>query len=217
MKLYIAGPMTGYQDHNLPAFAAAAVELAEHNHEPINPGRHGADPTYTWADYLRRDLVDLVGADGVAVLPGWESSRGASLEVRTALALEMPVRTISGWTGTGWDRRVITAAPEPPTANEVGAWLRHNFGPDRSVRDQVLVVAEEVGELCRAIVKREQGIRGTREEWDAAVRKEAADIGIALLAVAHTEGFDLPTEMADVWAEVSRRDWAADPQTGRSA
>jgi hypothetical protein len=36
-------------------------------------------------------------ADGIALLPGWERSRGANLERHVALALELPVETIDTW------------------------------------------------------------------------------------------------------------------------
>lgn len=97
MKLYVAGPMTGLPEYNLPAFATAAAELGALNYEAVNPGRHGADPAFTWADYMRRGLVDLVGCDGVALLPGWERSRGAALEVHVANALGMYVRPLEEW------------------------------------------------------------------------------------------------------------------------
>lgn len=96
-----------------------------------------------------------------------------------------------------------------PTTAEVGAWLVATFGPERSVVEQALVVAEETGELCRAVVKRAQKVRGTDEEWSYAIRGEAADVVITLLSLAHTEGFDLETEVARRWREVSSRNAVA--------
>src|SRR5689334_17986035 len=83
-RLYVAGPMSGLSAHNLPAFAEATQRLEERGYDPVNPGRHGVTPGYTWADYLRRGLTELLGCDGVATLPGWSASRGASLEVHVA-------------------------------------------------------------------------------------------------------------------------------------
>lgn len=207
-KLYLAGPMTGYAGHNFPAFRDAERNLIAAGHVVLSPAAnpYGQAP---WADYLRRDLRMVLDADAVAVLPGWETSRGARLEVRTAQALGMDVRTVAAWL-SGGAGGPVPVIPEMPTSNEVGEWITHNFGPSE-VRDQVLVVAEEVGELCRALVKREQGIRGSHAEWSAALRKEASDVVIALLAVAYIEGFDLPAEVERVWREVSSRDFVANP------
>ena len=104
----------------------------------------------------------------------------------------------------------VDMLPEP-NGTVVGEWLAHNFGPERDVNEQALVLTEEVGELARALVKRSQGIRGTWSEWSREVRKEAADVYIALLAIAATEGFSLRDESALRWAEVSARDFRADP------
>ena len=99
--------------------------------------------------------------------------------------------------------------PQCPTQAEVTAWLTDNFGPDRSVEQQVLVLAEEVGELARAVVKRAQGIRGTHAEWTAQLHAEAADVLITLLAIAGTEGFDLTETAARKWAVITGRDATA--------
>jgi hypothetical protein len=89
VKVYISGPMTGYPEFNYPAFRAAEARLSSLGHEPLNPARHPEQAS--WADYLRLDLVDVLAADAVAVLPGWECSRGARLEVHVAHALGMTV------------------------------------------------------------------------------------------------------------------------------
>jgi NTP pyrophosphatase (non-canonical NTP hydrolase) len=96
-----------------------------------------------------------------------------------------------------------------PTQPEVAAWLTDNFGPHRCVEQQALVLAEEVGEVCRAIVKRAQGIRGSRAEWTERLHAELADVAITLLAVAATEGFDLHAATARKWADVTSRDASA--------
>lgn len=97
MKLYLAGPMTGYDDYNFPAFHNAAAGLRASGHEVVSPAEmdEGIPPeeheALDWSDYLRRDLELLVGCEGVAVLPGWQDSKGASLEVHVANALGMPI------------------------------------------------------------------------------------------------------------------------------
>lgn len=97
MKLYIAGPMTGLPEYNLPAFATAAVELDALGYQAVNPGRRDVIDGYTWHDYLRDGLHMLLDCDGVALLDGWENSRGAQLEVHVARSLTMPIRPLHGW------------------------------------------------------------------------------------------------------------------------
>lgn len=96
-RIYVCGPMSNLPANNLPAFAEATQQLEERGYAPVNPGRHGVTPGYTWADYLRRGLTEMLGCDGVATLPGWSASRGASLEVRVATELGIPVRMVDEW------------------------------------------------------------------------------------------------------------------------
>ena len=98
MRLYIAGPMTGLPEFNFPAFDAAEDVIRAAGFDTRNPARHGAgDPGQTWADYMRRDIPDLLACDGIALLPGWENSRGARLEVYIADALGMPICPVAKW------------------------------------------------------------------------------------------------------------------------
>ncbi|MCZ8437153.1 DUF4406 domain-containing protein [Achromobacter xylosoxidans] len=95
-RVYLAGPMTGHENHNFPAFHAAAERLRGSGLEVINPADHGLVNGLGWSDYMRWDLVKLAGCHSVYVLPGWEKSKGASLEVAIARALGMPVFTVDG-------------------------------------------------------------------------------------------------------------------------
>ncbi len=92
-SLYLSGPRVS----NFPAFAAAAAELRAAGYTVVDPSRHGADPAKTWTDYLRRDLVDLLGCEAVAVLPHWGTSTAADLEVNVAVALGMRVLPVTSW------------------------------------------------------------------------------------------------------------------------
>jgi hypothetical protein len=131
MKIYIAGPMSGHEDWNFPAFFEAEEQLKELGYETLNPATNdGAnletaiqnaisarDSGATWAGYMRRDLHSLSLSDAVCVLPDWKSSKGASLEVQVAQALGIPIYIlkdgvltprvtvigIAGWARSGKD------------------------------------------------------------------------------------------------------------------
>lgn len=104
MKIYIAGPMSGIPQFNIPAFDEAAVRLREAGYDAVSPAElddpdtrvaalasvdgkmdKGALNGETWGDFLARD-VKLVAdeIDAIALLPGWEDSRGAQLELFVA-------------------------------------------------------------------------------------------------------------------------------------
>ncbi|MFN3689881.1 MAG: DUF4406 domain-containing protein [Fimbriimonadales bacterium] len=95
--IYIAGPMSGIESFNHDEFRAAELRLEEAGYWPINPARNGLPPTSPWEHHMRRDIGMLIGCSGIATLPGWESSRGASLEVNIATALAMPVCSVDAW------------------------------------------------------------------------------------------------------------------------
>lgn len=98
MKVYIAGPMTGYARFNYPAFHAAQVRLEEIGHEPISPAVHDlGGPSQEWDFYMRHAIGLLIKADAVALLPGWQESDGAALESHIAGTLGMDVRPLEDW------------------------------------------------------------------------------------------------------------------------
>lgn len=99
--VYIAGPMTGIEDFNYPAFRAAELALRQRGIDTLNPVNAELDndtgSPQTWEWYMRKALRMMLLADGVCLLPGWEASRGARLEVRVANALKFDVRPYAEW------------------------------------------------------------------------------------------------------------------------
>lgn len=111
MKLYIAGPMSGIPQFNYPAFLEAGAALRSKGFEVLNPAEMDNEETKeaamasedgslgsgtcngeTWGDFLSRDVKIVADeCDGVAVLPGWEKSRGARLEAFIAINCLKPV------------------------------------------------------------------------------------------------------------------------------
>ena len=104
VKLYLSGPMSGLPQCNFPAFHAATQELRDSGFEVWSPAERdtiedGFDPLrgdarpaqLTYAHFMKRDLPAVCDSDAVAVLPGWERSKGACLEVHVAREIGIPV------------------------------------------------------------------------------------------------------------------------------
>lgn len=91
MKLYLAGPMTGYLELNFPLFHAEAARLRTLGFEIVNPAEIVTDKSTPWLDCMRADIKQLVDCDGVALLPRWNESRGASIEHNLARDLGLRV------------------------------------------------------------------------------------------------------------------------------
>jgi hypothetical protein len=99
-RLYIAGPMSGIEAFNYPAFAAAESLLRQAGYDAASPHHHGeGDTSKPWEWYMRRALAELITCDAVALLPGWEQSRGACIEHQVARALGMATRPLPQWVG----------------------------------------------------------------------------------------------------------------------
>lgn len=109
MRVYLAGPMRGIPEFNFPAFFAAAALLRAAGHTVFNPAerdneRHGTDVSagnltgdehvaaaqhgFSLREALADDLAFIcLEADAIALLPGWERSKGVAAERATAIAL----------------------------------------------------------------------------------------------------------------------------------
>jgi hypothetical protein len=92
--------MRGIPEYNFPAFYAAAASLRARGIEVWSPAEHDVhadgfnpvtDTHQPMRHYMKRDLPAVLDADFVAVLPGWENSQGAKLEVAVARACDIPV------------------------------------------------------------------------------------------------------------------------------
>lgn len=88
--IYISGPMTGLPELNFPAFNAAAAALRALGHAVVNPA--DLNPAgASWQACLRADIKALCDCDTLALLPGWEGSPGAHLELHVAHRLGLLV------------------------------------------------------------------------------------------------------------------------------
>jgi NTP pyrophosphatase (non-canonical NTP hydrolase) len=91
---------------------------------------------------------------------------------------------------------------------ELRKWQQHNF-PNRERWEPLMGVAEEVGELSHAHLKKHQGIR-LEEDHDATAQDAIGDIVIYLADYCNARGFNLGEIVTDTWELVKQRDWRRD-------
>lgn len=117
MKLYIAGPMTGYPAHNADAFHVAVVTLRAAGYQVVTPIEvdRRVDPTFLHrtdtatpeqvARFQAASMCELATCDGVAMIPGWRESRGTQQELDLACSLCIPCGEVAVWVWVAKNRR----------------------------------------------------------------------------------------------------------------
>lgn len=97
-RIYLAGPMSGLPDFNYPAFDAEAARLRGLGLMVENPAQNPKQDT--WQDYMRVAIRQMMKCTHVALLPGWEGSKGATIEHNLAIDLGITVKPISEYQAT---------------------------------------------------------------------------------------------------------------------
>lgn len=107
MKLYLAGPMRGYDEFNFPAFDAAATKLREAGYDVFNPADRDRETIaadgrtiedLTIRECMAADTAWICEhAEGIALLAGWEHSTGANAEVALGKAIGIPHNFVIYW------------------------------------------------------------------------------------------------------------------------
>tara|TARA_R110000824_G_scaffold44958_5_gene130457 strand:- start:1047 stop:1370 length:324 start_codon:yes stop_codon:yes gene_type:complete len=102
LKIYIAGPMRGYEKNNHDAFDKAEAHLRGKGiWNPINPAAidrfEGVDPDDDMTklelkEALKRDVNLVFDCDCMYMLSGWGRSEGARMEHSLALALGLGIQ-----------------------------------------------------------------------------------------------------------------------------
>jgi Domain of unknown function (DUF4406) len=126
MKVYLAGPMRGYENFNFPSFMKAAEFLRAHGDEVFNPAENDIEKGYVTIDegnvvscdvpnVMRKCILDdltfiINEADAVALLPGWEASKGSNAEVATAIFLGLPLWQLSEYQVNNEQQEAASAA-----------------------------------------------------------------------------------------------------------
>jgi hypothetical protein len=97
--------MTGIEDFNFPLFFETEEKLKELGYEVVNPAHNDGKtleealisagsperPSKPWTHYMRRDLAHVLEVEALCVLPNWQNSKGAKLEVHVAEELGLPI------------------------------------------------------------------------------------------------------------------------------
>jgi hypothetical protein len=150
----LCGPMVGYPNNNYDAFNEAAATLRRDGLDIVNPTEiYGGDDGLPREVYLRATIRTLMSSFYVVVLPGFENSSGALLEVATARAFGLPVFAYEtrqeltldgpyGYNGILFVADGLDASEdEPVEAHECQHCYEHEDGDDavcHPCRDQLL-------------------------------------------------------------------------------
>lgn len=92
--IYLSGPITGLPQNNYKEFALAQERIEALGYKVLNPheffeGKNTRD--WEHQDFMRVCIAEMMKADLVVTLPGWEKSLGATIEVQIARLMYIEV------------------------------------------------------------------------------------------------------------------------------
>lgn len=97
VRIYISGPMTGYEKFNFDEFNKMENDILINfdgvsvvNPVAISKKVEAVKENPTYVDYLREDFRELIDCDAVILLDGWRDSGGCQKEVSIAKSLNIP-------------------------------------------------------------------------------------------------------------------------------
>lgn len=85
VKVFISGPITGYEDNNRAKFYEAERILRGLGFDVLNPVWIDFTDSWTHEEIMRVDLAALATCDAIYQLEGWEHSKGALKEFYFAI------------------------------------------------------------------------------------------------------------------------------------
>lgn len=213
MKIYVAGPMRGIPEFNFPAFNAATAKLRAEGHDVFNPAekdneRHGTDISkgniagdesiaakehgFNLREALGIDLAYICAeADAIALLPGWENSKGATAERAAAVALGLQVIELDA------GLRIVQASRGP--LNSLSAdchaenqhWWHHPATGERLQRNKGELLMLMVSEISEAMEGERKNLMDDKLPHRKMAEVELADTLIRIFDYAGAYGFDL--------------------------
>lgn len=90
-RIYISGKMTGVENNNYPAFFEAERLLKSLGYDTFNPANINGESDWNWQDYMKECIKLIPDCTHIYLLKGWETSRGASMELFIANTLGLEV------------------------------------------------------------------------------------------------------------------------------
>lgn len=87
-NIYISGKITGVENF-AEIFASKEQELTQQGHNVFNPAKH--PDMFSWQQFMELDLKALSFCDSIYMMNGWETSRGAKLELEEAKKLGLEI------------------------------------------------------------------------------------------------------------------------------
>lgn len=94
IRIYLAGPMTGWPEFNYPHFNKCAAYLREAGFEVVNPAENFDGQTdLPKREYMRAAITGLLTCDRICFLQDAIHSEGARLEAQVAQAAGIPTLT----------------------------------------------------------------------------------------------------------------------------
>lgn len=116
---YISGPMRGVPDYNYPVFNEVEDYLRKlfPDHVVLNPASNfGGATDLPVTTYMAQDFQQVIAADEIVLLPGWEKSEGSRREVELAKWLSKDF-AIAYKPAPSLDEWMFELLPEPPSVD----------------------------------------------------------------------------------------------------
>lgn len=92
-RVYLSGKISGEPREAVwLKFRNAEREILRQGDTPVSPLDNGLPPDAPWQQHMRADITLLLTCDEVLALPDWRYSPGATIEIRLAENLQIPIR-----------------------------------------------------------------------------------------------------------------------------
>lgn len=104
MNLYVIGPVTGKENDNIDAFDSVYLDLVYSGAQTVTIPHMFIEPDDEWQYAMAKSIemiCDMFRSHkedfGIAMLDGWEESKGAKIEHNLAVSLGIPCKPWREW------------------------------------------------------------------------------------------------------------------------
>lgn len=139
-KIYLAGPMTGYDNFNYAAFDTLGSEWEDRGWAVHNPATayNGSD-RLPYRLYMQSAVQLLLQSEAICLMDGWTESRGATMEALIAQRMGLPF--YNAHTGRRMKIEPLTVAE--PVVVEAGS---ASFAPNGQLIELLVPIAQRLAE-----------------------------------------------------------------------